>query len=176
LDLALVQPASSLQGTAFKIAPSASPKLGAFVITWGYPGGYGGANPLLSAGYFSGFQDFETPTGAVVRRWVVNAAFNGGNSGGPLISVEDAAVIGVVSSKLAPIPPHIGGILQALQHQQSGLTYEAMTPDGRKITFTEGQLIAEVLLFLRSQVQLVIGYAVTTSDLHAFLKTNGIEP
>jgi hypothetical protein len=165
-----------LSGAAFKIAASSSPRLGAFVITWGYPGGYGGVDPLLSAGYFSGVQDFKMSTGSVVQRWVVNAAFNGGNSGGPLISVEDGAVIGVVSSKLAPLPPHIGQILDLLSHQQSGLTYEATAPDGRKVTFTEGQLIGEVLLYLRSQVQLVIGYAVTTSDLQAFLRANGAEP
>jgi hypothetical protein len=176
LDLALLQPASSLSGTAYKIAATSSPKLGSFVVTWGYPGGYTGADPLLSAGYFAGTQEFRTPSGSTVQRWVVNAAFNGGNSGGPLISVEDAAVIGVVSSKLAPLPPHIGRILEHLSREQSGFTYEATMPDGRKTSVSQAQLLAEVLMYLRSQVQLVIGYAATTSDLQTFLKSNGLEP
>lgn len=176
LDLALLEPRSSLSGAAYKIATTSSPKLGSFVVTWGYPGGYGGADPLLSAGYFSGTQEFRTPSGSTLRRWVVNAAFNGGNSGGPLISVEDAAVIGVVSSKLAPLPPHIGQILEHLSREQTGFVYEATTPDGRKISVSQAQLLAQVLMYLRSQVQLVIGYAATTSDLHAFLRSNGLEP
>lgn len=176
VDLALIEPRAVLSGAPFKIAAASSPQLGAFVITWGYPGGYTGADPLLSAGYFSGTQEFRTPSGSVIRRWVVNAAFNGGNSGGPLISVEGGTVIGVVSSKLAPLPPHIGSILEHLARQQFGFTYEATMPDGRKIKVTEGQLIGEVLMYLRSQVQLVIGYAATTSDLRAFLKAHGAEP
>jgi S1-C subfamily serine protease len=176
LDLALVEPRPSLSGTPLKIAGASSPKLGSFLITWGYPGGYTGADPLLSAGYLSGIQEFRPTGGPVIRRWVVNAAFNGGNSGGPLISVDDGAVIGVVSSKLAPLPAHIGVILDHLSHQKTGITSEATMPDGRKITVTEGQLVGEVLKYLRSQVQLVIGYAVTTADLQSFLKANGVQP
>lgn len=176
LDLALVKPQAPILGSPFKIAATASPRLGSFVITWGYPGGYTGAEPLLSAGYFAGSQDFRIPDRAPVRRWVINAAFNGGNSGGPLLSVEHGTVIGVVSSKLAPLPQHIGQILELLSQQQSGLTYEATAPDGRRLTVTEGQLIGAVLAYLRSQVQLVIGYTTTIADLHAFLKSNGVQP
>jgi len=150
-----------------------APALGAQVSTWGYPGGYDGLLPLLSVGYFAGIQEFADPPRPNVRRWVINAAFNGGNSGGPVLSVEDGRVIGVVSSKLAPLPPFIAQVLSVLTGQKFGLQYELNHPDGTKSSVSEGQLIGEVLNYLRSQVQLVIGYSVITQDLNDFLAANG---
>ena len=99
-DLALLVPSPAISGLALPIAEPSVPDLGSQVTTWGFPGGYDGLVPLLSVGYFSGVQDFRAKGGTTtVRRWVVNAAFNGGNSGGPLISVEAGRVIGVVSSE-----------------------------------------------------------------------------
>lgn len=175
-DLALLRPKASAPGSPLAIAASSGPGLGAQVSTWGYPGGYDGLVPLLSVGYFAGVQDFPLPSGGSIRRWVINAAFNGGNSGGPVFSVEDGRVIGVVSSKLAPLPKFIESILKALEEQKFGLQYPATRADGTSVTLSEGQLVGAVLQYLRSQVQLVIGYAVTTSDLNAFLVAQGISP
>lgn len=175
-DLALLRPNNPVAGSPLSIAPASGPRLGAQVTTWGYPGGYDGLIPLLSVGYFAGVQDFQTAQGGTIRRWVINAAFNGGNSGGPVFAVEDGRVIGVVSSKLAPLPKFIASILEALENQKSGFTYNATGPDGSTVSFSEGQLVGAVLQYLRSQVQLVIGYAVTTEDLNGFLKAHGITP
>ena len=60
----------------------------------------------------------------MIRQWVVNAAFNRGNSGGPVVLIETGEVIGVVSSKLAPISPTAKSALDALEQQKSGFTYE----------------------------------------------------
>lgn len=176
LDLALVKPSSKLPGHPLSIAPVSPPEIGMQVATWGYPGGYGGLAPLLSVGYLAGTQDFKYPSGTVVQRWVVNAAFNGGNSGGPVLSLENGSIVGVVSSKLAPVPDGIATILDLLSKQTSGLIYEGTKPDGTKVTYTEGQLIGEVLQYLRGQVQLVIGYAVSPDDIAKFLKTRNIAP
>jgi S1-C subfamily serine protease len=175
-DLALLRPSNSVAGSPLPIAVSSGPGLGAQVTTWGYPGGYDGLIPLLSVGYFAGVQDFQTAQDGTIRRWVINAAFNGGNSGGPVFAVEDGRVIGVVSSKLAPLPPFIASILGALEAQKSGFTYNTTAPDGSMVSFSEGQLIGTVLQYLRSQVQLVVGYAVTTEDVNAFLKAQDIAP
>lgn len=175
-DLALLRPNDSVAGSPLSIAASSGPRLGAQVTTWGYPGGYDGLIPLLIVGYFAGVQDFQTAQGGTIRRWVINAAFNGGNSGGPVFAVEDGRVIGVVSSKLAPLPKFFASILEALENQKSGFTYNATAPDGSTVSYSEGQLVGAVLQYLRSQVQLVIGYAVTTEDINAFLKAQGIIP
>lgn len=176
MDLALLTPKVAVPGQALALAPASPPQLGMHVATWGFPGGYDGLTPLLSVGYLAGTQDFPNPPGPAIKRWVINAAFNGGNSGGPVISLEDGTIVGVVSSKLAPLPQNIESILDALSKQQSGFTYEGTKPDGTKVTFTEGQLIGEVLQYLRLQVQLVIGYSVSLDDIYAYLKTNKIEP
>jgi hypothetical protein len=131
---------------------------------------------MLSVGYLAGIDAYQISPGKIIRKWVVNAAFNGGNSGGPLIHIETGAVFGVVSSKLAPISQETAQILTALENQNSGFVYNATTSDGKPITFTEGQLIGKVLNELRRQVQLVIGQAVLQEDLIAFLKANKIDP
>lgn len=118
----------------------------------------------------------KLPNGQIVKRWVVNAAFNRGNSGGPLLLIETGKVIGVVSSKLAPISPNAKSALDALNKQRSGITYEATRPDGPKLTVTKGQIIGMVLTELRNQVQLVIGKAVLVEDIRNFLKGQGIQP
>lgn len=175
LDLALLRPAIALPGQPITIALVAPPTLGMQVATWGYPGGYNGLAPLLSVGYLAGTQDFKVG-GSTVQRWVVNAAFNGGNSGGPVLSIENGSIVGVVSSKLAPLPDHIATILDLLGKQTSGFIHYATKPDGSEVTYTEGQLIGEVLQYLRGQVQLVIGYAVSPDDIVNFLKTRNVLP
>ncbi len=183
LDLALLTPQQKIAGPSFPISSKSILTFGATVTTWGYPFGYYGAAPLLSVGYLAGEDRVKTlvrpsPPTVVVSppRWVVNAAFNAGNSGGPLLDIEDGTVIGVVSSKLAPIPSSIESALEALKTQRSGMTYTREYSDGRKETVSEGQVVAEVLHYLRSQTQLVVGHAVKSSDLRTFLKANGIEP
>jgi hypothetical protein len=176
-DLALVKPSVSISATPLPIAPSDDFKVGTQVSTWGYPGGYFGLAPLLSVGYLAGIDALRTASGKIVRQWVVNAAFNGGNSGGPLVHIESGAVFGVVSSKLAPISNEAAQILQALENNKgTGVVYNAKTADGKDVTFTEGELVGKVLNELRRQVQLVIGKAVLREDLVAFLTANKIDP
>ena len=45
---------------------------------------------------------------------------------------------------------------------------------GGDVTLVEGQVVAMVVEEPRSQVQLVIGYAVTLPDLHDFLQSQSI--
>lgn len=175
-DVALICPDAKIPGTPLIISAKAEPAIGEQVSTWGYPGGYDGLLPLLSVGYFSGTQIFTLPSQQLVQRWVINAAFNGGNSGGPVLSVEDGLVIGIVSSKLAPLPKSVEQILTVLASSKNILQYERHNPDGSITSLSEGQIVAEVLNYLRSQVQLVIGYSVTTKDLKDFLNANGITP
>lgn len=171
-DLALVKPATPIQAKPLEIAQTNDIKIGTQVSTWGFPGGYYGLSPMLSVGYLAGIDAYKLDSGNIIRKWVVNAAFNGGNSGGPLIQIETGAVFGVVSSKLAPISQDAAAILKLLEQQKFGMQYEAKKPDGTTISFSEAQLVGTVLNELRRQVQLVIGQAVLREDLVAFLKAN----
>jgi S1-C subfamily serine protease len=82
-DLALVKPGTQITEQALTIAPHNEFKIGTNVSTWGFPGGYFGLSPMLSVGYLAGKDAIRAPSGAVVQQWVVNAAFNAGNSGWP---------------------------------------------------------------------------------------------
>ncbi len=176
VDLALLTPDLKLNGNTLSISSKNKFSIGLQVSTWGYPSGYNGLAPLLSSGYLSGIDAVKTTSGQHIQRWVVNAAFNSGNSGGPLVDIETSEVIGVVSSKLAPLPPYIESALKALKSQKSGFVFTKTKPDGTTENVSQAQVVEEVLQYLRSQTQLVIGYAVMIGDLKTFLKANGVEP
>ena len=176
LDLAVLSPAANLSLPGLTITSRTDFAIGTQVTTWGFPGGYTARVPLLAVGYLSGMEETKLQSGRVARQWVVNAAFNRGNSGGPLLQIETGEVIGVVSSKLAPISPTVKSAMDALANQQSGFSYSATLPDGSTRRFSEAQVVGMVLEELRNQVQLVIGKAVLAEDLRKLLKDHGIEP
>jgi len=175
-DLAIINPSTPINAPTLPISTRSEFAIRTQVSTWGFPGGYFGTIPLLSIGYLSGVDAVRMPSGNIVRRTVVNAAFNGGNSGGPLLHIETGEIIGVVSSKLAPISDLTKQILQALENQRSGFTYNATKPDGSSVTFSEGQIVGMVLKELRNQVQLVIGMSVPAEDLRAYLSGQNLDP
>jgi hypothetical protein len=176
LDLALLRPATTLDARALPISMRADLTIGTQVSTWGFPRGYSGRVPLLSVGYLAGLQLTRLDDGTVSRQWMVNAAFNRGNSGGPLVLVETGEVIGVVTSKVAPISPLAEEALRALEERRDGPISEIAKPDGSRVAMTESQMVALVLDDLRGQVQLVIGTAATAAGLRSFLEAHGIEP
>ena len=85
-------------------------------------------------------------------------------------------VIGVVVSKMAPLPAYISDYLELLEVDDHGDKVVTRKPDGSRGEMTQGQIIAEVLEYLRKQTQMVIGHAVILGDLRAFLKDKGIDP
>lgn len=85
LDIAALAPSNTIDGVPLPISVKNDISIGTQVSTWGFPGGYTGRYPMLSVGYLSGQDVIKTDSGKVIGRLVVNAAFNSGNSGGPLI-------------------------------------------------------------------------------------------
>jgi hypothetical protein len=161
LDLALLTPSvSDFVKVPLDVTSDTEFTFGAQLSTWGFPEGYGGLIPLLSVGYLAGVDERRLQPNVVLRKWVVNGAFNRGNSGGPVLETKTAKVVGVISSKLAPIPKELELSLENLEKKGSA----------------EGQTIAKVLQHLRSQTQLVIGLATMVEDLRKFLQKNGVEP
>lgn len=176
LDIAILEPTFSIDADALPISKKDDLKIGAQVSKWGFPSGYNGLNPMLSVGYLAGIQAVKPADNKIEKQWVVNAAFNRGNSGGPLLEIETGEVIGVVSSKIVPLSQDAKGALTALQNQHYGFTYEESSPDKTKRKLSEGQVVAMVLEELGKQVQLVIGNAVRGEDIRAFLRANKIDP
>lgn len=175
LDIAVIVPTFPIDASALTISSKSDFKVGHQVSTWGFPGGYNGLLPMLSVGYLSGMQAVKIDK-KIVTQWVINAAFNRRNSGGPLILIETGEVIGIVSSKIAPISDEAVIAINALQNTTSGFIYTETRPDGTITKITEGQVVAMVLEELRKQVQLVIGNAVKLEDMRAFLISQKIDP
>ena len=131
---------------------------------------------MLGVGYLSGVDQVPDIAGNPVNQFVVNAAINHGNSGGPVILVETGEVIGVADNKIAPLSDESLAALAALQGASYGMQYPATMPDGSTKSFGEGQVVAMVLEQLRQQVQLAIGHTVLLDDIRAFLSLHGIAP
>jgi len=172
VDIAMLIPKRKIKAKALPLAAAERCSVGAQVSTWGFPAGYNGVQPMLSVGYLSGKDAIKSPSGKIVARFVVNAAFNAGNSGGPLIDIESGTVIGIVASKLAPMPPYIESALKALKNDRSISAFSITKSDGTTEPISNSQLLEQVLQYLRSQTQLVIGRAVLTGDIKTFLKKN----
>jgi len=173
LDLAILSIGKPLEGTRpLPLSMSTNFLMGSRVSTWGFPLGYDGSLPLLSVGHLAGVDQKK----CCPPQWVINGAFNVGNAGGPVLSSEDGSVIGVVSSKLAPFPPGLEASLKALSSNRDNLKYQRHRSDGTFEKLSDAQIVAEVLGYLRMQMQLAVGYAVSVKELRQFLQDKGIEP
>jgi S1-C subfamily serine protease len=147
--------------------------IGSLVCTWGFPLGYNGPAPLLSVGYLAGFKDHVIQSRSL-KHLVVNGAFNPGNSGGPLFLANENRVIGIVSTKHAPISNYLVSAIQALASNQSGIVFTATDDKGSTKQFVESQLVAEILVHFRNLTQVMIGEAISTTELDDLLVQNNI--
>jgi len=169
-DLAALSPMPSIPGGLALARSSSNVEVGTVVRTWGYPLGYNGPAPLLSVGYLSGFSASRPDKSRVVKHLVVNAAFNSGNSGGPLFAKSENDVVGVVVSKALPIfTPFVQSAVQAFANNQSGVVFSGTGPDGKPITMVESQIVAEVVGSLRDMAQVMIGEAIAVEEVATFL-------
>lgn len=170
VDIAMLTTKQKIKAKALPLATAEQFTVGIQVSTWGFPAGYNGMQPMLSVGYLSGKDVIRSSSGKIVERFVVNAAFNAGNSGGPLIDIESGSVMGIVVSKLAPMSPYIESALRALKNYKSISAFSITKPDGTTESISNSQVLEQVLQYLRSQTQLVVGRAVLTGDIKTFLK------
>ena len=172
-DLAILEPTKNL-GKGLEVIDQ-NIEVGTKVSTWGHPLGYSGPAPILSVGYLAGFRDHrKDERSQVVKRYVINAAFNPGNSGGPLFISGDNKVVGVVVAKHAPITPFLTSAIEALSKNPSGVVFSTTDQKGNTKQFVESQVVAMVLNYFRDMTQVVIGEAIVGSELIAFLKENNI--
>jgi S1-C subfamily serine protease len=117
LDLALLKPDDGFVKNPLAISSDDKFGMGAQVTSWGFPSGYSGEAALLTVGYLAGV--VSDPSNPSIRRWVVNAAINKGNSGGPLLETDTPSIIGVVIQKLSPVSPGAASQLKTLSESGS---------------------------------------------------------
>jgi S1-C subfamily serine protease len=173
-DLAVLTPRSALAG-GFKLALKDNPYPGTEVSTWGYPFMYSKASPLLSVGYVAGFR-LDTSNGGPVKHIVVNGAFNHGNSGGPLLVSRNNEVIGVVVLTYHFYPPAVRRTIDEMEKMNSGIIVgQIKKPDGTTTGVSEMQVVASVLDEFYQKTQVMIGEAISASELAAMLKEHSSE-
>lgn len=173
-DLAVLMPDRNL-GRGLRLAARDNPVPGTTVSTWGYPFVYNGATPLLSVGYVSGYRQDDSH-GSPVKHIVVNGAFNHGNSGGPLLVSHSNEVIGIVVLTYHFYPPLVKQIIDALAKQQSGFMIGTRrTADGQTQEISESQFTAMVLDEFYQKTQVMIGEAISASELRAMLREHSSE-
>ena len=167
-DLAILRPSKVLTG-GLQLSETSSLEVGESLTTWGYPLGYNGPTPLLSVGHLAGF--ISHPVGTIQKKHlVVNGAFNSGNSGGALFRASDNNVIGIVVSKHAPISQYHQQAIEALSHNKSGACFTATDENGNRKDCVESQIVAELLIHMRSLTQVMIGEAIAVEELKSMLQ------
>jgi S1-C subfamily serine protease len=175
IDLALLRPTDPLKG-GLELGPEQDPLVGSEVSTWGYPLTYNGPAPLLSVGYVAGFnREQEQQESRPVKHLIVNGAFNPGNSGGPLFLSKDNKVIGVVVAKFHLYPPQVKNAINALANMKSGFVYTGTDEHGNTTEFSEAQVVAMVLEQFYKTTQVMIGEAISLSELRAFIASKETE-
>jgi S1-C subfamily serine protease len=173
VDLAVLRPSKHLMG-GLELGADQDPLLGTSVNTWGFPLMYNGPAPLLSVGYVAGYvKDGES--GKEVKHIVVNGAFNPGNSGGPLFRANDNKVIGVVVAKFHLYPSFVKDAIATLSKNKYGMMYNARDEQGNPTQVSEAQVVAVVLEQFYKTTQVMIGEAISVSELRAFLKKKQAE-
>jgi S1-C subfamily serine protease len=117
-------------------------------------------------------QDNGRP-GKPVSHLIVNGALNPGNSGGPLIDRATGKVIGIVVEKWTLYSPLVETVISGLTRPGGGgIGGRFSRPDanGQSVAITDEEATGAALqeLYLKSQV--VIGEAISVSELNAFIR------
>ena len=172
-DLAVLRSTATLKG-GLELGTDMDPKLEAAVSTWGFPLIYNGPAPILSVGYVAGFNAVKVGN-KTVRHIVVNGAFNPGNSGGPVFlpdkAGKDPKVVGVVVWKQTLLTNTVPLVINGLRHSgfKIGSNLVQTMPDGSRRGPTEQEAVAAALEEFYNMVQVMIGEAISVSELRAFL-------
>ncbi len=181
-DLAVLCPTEKLP-YSLKLGGDENATVETDVETWGYPLRYNGPAPILSRGYVAGYAlgigQNGQPKNPAVHHLIVNGALNPGNSGGPLIDRSTGKVIGVVVEKWMLFSPNIENVLEAFQHPGAtlggGAPIYITYPNGevKSVGQTEAIRVSIEELYRLSQV--MVGEAISVSELNSFIKGKGRE-
>jgi S1-C subfamily serine protease len=180
-DVALLCTTSPLATKGLELNGDERPPIETEVVTWGYPLRYQLPAPILSRGYVAGYrmetkQDNGRP-GKPVSHLIVNGALNPGNSGGPLIDRTTGKVIGIVVEKWTLYSPLVETVISGLQHSRAriGGTFEGTDANGKTVGISNEEATAAALQELYQKSQVVVGEAISVSELNAFIRERRTE-
>ena len=158
---------------SLELSGDETPPVETDIETWGYPLSYEDPAPLLSRGYVAGYSMKSRQQGATpVKHLIVNGAFNPGNSGGPLIDRGTGKVIGVVVTKWTLWSPQIEMAIQGFAHPRmvTGGSFSRLNAQGQRKMVSDQEVLSAVLDEFYKTSQVMIGEAISVSELNAFLK------
>jgi hypothetical protein len=126
-------------------------------------------------GYVSGYR-VDSSNGREVKHIVVNGAFNHGNSGGPLLVSHSNEVLGIVVLTYHFYPPQVKQIIDMLASQNWGMMMASRRNlDGTTQQISEAQVTAMVLDEFYQKTQVMIGEAISVSELSAMLREHSAD-
>jgi hypothetical protein len=172
-DLALLCTAKPLATKGLELNSNESPAIETEVVTWGYPLRYELPAPILSRGYVAGYRLETKDGGQPVSHLIINGALNPGNSGGPLIDRATGKVIGIVVEKWGLYLPLVETVISGLQNSSTksmGGGFQSTDANGRMVAVSNEEATAAALKELYDKSQVVIGEAISVSELNAFIK------
>lgn len=175
-DLALLCTTKPLSTKGLELNGEERPAIETEVVTWGYPLRYQLPAPILSRGYVAGYR-METrqvngQQGRPVSHIIINGALNPGNSGGPLIDRTTGKVIGIVVEKWTLYSPLVETVIFGLQHPAVSMrgTFSRTDANGQTVDISNEEATAAALQELYQKSQVVVGEAISVSELNAFIK------
>ncbi len=152
-DLALLKP-EERWCDGLELQSAAEPQLGRLVFTLGYPLSYQGGDPVLSVGFLS-----NVVFDGGVENLVVNASFNVGNSGGPLLN-EDCLFLGVVRAKGVIMDPLLGLADKIMEKPPVEIVYSAVKIGELEVKITLSMVIKTLIKWIANNIQTNIGIAI----------------
>ena len=108
-----------------------------------------------------------------VEHLIVNGAFNPGNSGGPLIDRATGRVIGIVVEKWTLFSPNVESALNGLKRPRTIIISDPIPityPNGEVRGVPQEEATRVALEEIYQQSQVMVGEAISISELNAFIK------
>jgi S1-C subfamily serine protease len=153
-DLVLLKPEERWCG-GLELQSVADPQLGSLVFSLGYPLNYLSGEPILSVGFLSNVILDEN----LLENLVVNAPFNVGNSGGPLMN-EDGLLLGVVKAKGIMPMPLLKLADEFLEKPGVELVYGSIKIGEWEVEVTLSKVIKALMKWIADNTQTNIGFAI----------------